>query len=303
MRAGELERAFAQALAALGAGDVQALDALLRRHPELAHERAAGVLQPYDGYFHRATLLHHVSGNPAVTPVARTAPDLARCLLEHGAAIDAATEAGPAQPDDVGWTALGLVATSGAARAAGVQIELLDLLLECGADPDARDGIALVGAIYYGESAAAAHLARRGANVDLVTAAGLGDVAAIESFAAPDGSLREGAHALVHYGLVPWPDSATDADVFAVALCFAARSGRVDALRRLVELGADPNARPPLDHRATALHWCVIGDQPAALKALLELGADREVRDATYSSTPLGWCQALGRPHLAPLLA
>jgi len=90
--------------------------------------------------------------------------------------------------------------------------------------------------------------------------------------------------------------------VLAVALCVAARCGRVAALRRLVELGADVDAHPPFDHGATALHWCVIGDQPEALAALLELGADREVRDRTYGTTPRRWSEVLGRPRLTSLL-
>ena len=55
---------FTAALAAVDRGDLATLCLLLARHPDLAHARAASDEPPYDGYFWRATLLHHVAGNP-----------------------------------------------------------------------------------------------------------------------------------------------------------------------------------------------------------------------------------------------
>lgn len=294
---------LARARAALAAGDPAALEVLLGHEPELAQARWPGAEVPYDGYFHRATLLHHVSGNPLVVPVPASAVSLATVLLERGATVDALTEAGPSQPGDIGWTTLGLVATSATARAAGVQRELLELLVARGADLDARGGGALMGALYYGEEAAAHWLVEQGADVDLVAAAGLGRLDLMEGFVRADGLLAPDAHHLVHYSLVRAPAHEARADVLGLALCYAVKLGRLDAAERLVELGASVDARPYHDHRATPLHWAVIGDEPRAVAWLLARGADRGVRDATHRATPAEWARHLGRAALERLLA
>lgn len=280
------------------AGDREELAELLRERPELVRFRMATTEVPYDGYFHGATLLHHVAGNPFIHDLPEETVDLTRVLLELGAEVDAVTLQGPSQPDDIGWTTLGLVATSLEARTAGHQRALMDVLLDAGADVDARNGGCIMGALYYGEYDAATYLAERGARLDLIAAAGIGDVRRVAEML--DHDLEDGR--LVHYSLEPWPDDATRMDLLGLALSYAALHGRVEVISLLVEAGADPNHRPPFDHRATALHWAAMGDQPESVRALLGAGADPRLRDMRFDSTPLGWAEHLGRPAAAEAL-
>jgi ankyrin repeat protein len=290
------------------AGDRPGLEALLDQRPELVTERIRFVDPPYDGYFHGATLLHHVPGNPQIVGLPADIVSLAELLLDRGSEVDAVTLQGPSQPDDIGWTTLGLAATSAMAREVGCQAALMDLLLARGADPDARNGGCLMGALYYGESEAAELLAKRGARLDLVAAAGLGDVATLRQrlaaleAASPDGRAGFEARRLAHYSLVPWPDDAEPRDVLGLSLVYAALHGRVEAISVLLEAGADPNHRPPFDHGATPLHWAVMGDRPESVTALLEAGADPGARDRSFHSTPAGWAAHLGRSKAAAAL-
>lgn len=67
----------------------------------------------------------------------------------------------------------------------------------------------------------------------------------------------------------------------------AVELGRPDAVRLLVDLGFDVNAR----RRTTALHEAALrGDLPMVV-LLLDLGADPTIVDEEYDSTPRGWAQ------------
>jgi len=58
-----------EALSALLSGDVSALARLVDRDPSLVRARVASDAGHYCGYFHGATLLHHVAGNPTIAPL------------------------------------------------------------------------------------------------------------------------------------------------------------------------------------------------------------------------------------------
>ncbi|MFE8602616.1 ankyrin repeat domain-containing protein [Archangium violaceum] len=283
-------------------GDVAALERLLRTEPSLLHARVTSAEGPYCGYFHEATLLHHVAGNPLIRPLPATTAELARLLLELGAEADAATRQGPAQPHDIGWSTLGLVATSDAARQAGHQRPLLELLLARGADIDFRNGGPLVGALYYGEAEAARFLVERGARYDLVTAAGLGRIDLMERFVRDDGTLAPDAHALVHYSQVR-DRPASRADILGLALIFASRSGHRDAAAWLIDHGASVRTRPPFDHLATPLHWAALHGHTGVASLLLDRGADRTVCDTSFNATPQGWAEHAGHQAVAALVA
>jgi len=70
----------------------------------------------------------------------------------------------------------------------------------------------------------------------------------------------------------------------AAELCWAAREGDTDGIRRLVALGADPSA-PEYDGR-TPLHLAASEGRDDAVKALLDLGADPRAKDR-WGDTPL----------------
>jgi ankyrin repeat protein len=90
-------------------------------------------------------------------------------------------------------------------------------------------------------------------------------------------------------------------------LAWAATNGRVAAVRRLVELGADPNGRgtfggPDHGEGVPPLHLAAQAGQEATVDLLLELGADPAIRDAIYDGTAAGWAAHGCRPDLADRL-
>ena len=79
------------------------------------------------------------------------------------------------------------------------------------------------------------------------------------------------------------------------------------AIRRLVELGADPNGRgtfggPTHGEGVPPLHLAAQSGQEEAVDLLLELGADPTIRDAIYNGTAAGWAAHGCRPDLADRL-
>ena len=155
----------------------------------------------------------------------------------------------------------------------------------------------MMGALFYGESRAAEHLARRGARLDVVAAAAVGDTELLERMlSAPDLP-----PSLVHYNPVPWPEGAGREDVLGVALAYAALHGRVGALELLLERGADPGRQAPVN--GSALHWAVLGDRADAVRVLLRAGADPDALDEEHQATPREWATHLDRGAALAALA
>src|SRR5204863_6628254 len=79
-----------------------------------------------------------------------------------------------------------------------------------------------------------------------------------------------------------------DADPYrGTAVTWAAPNNRVDSIRVLVELGADPNQRgtfggPSHGDGVTAIHLAAQSGQREALTALLELGADPLIQEKLH---------------------
>jgi hypothetical protein len=124
--AGSAISLFEAAARCVVGGDADGLRRMLRLHPELVRMRSTRE--------HRATLLHYVSANGVesyrqVSP--KNAAEMAGILLDAGAEVDA-----PAYVYGGECTALGLVATSTPPNVAGVQREVIDVLLSRGARID-----------------------------------------------------------------------------------------------------------------------------------------------------------------------
>src|SRR6185436_18781672 len=105
--------------------------------------------------------------------------DITRMLLDAGADVDATCHVYGSD-----CTTLGLTATSAHPANAGVMNDLLQLLLDRGASMD-KEGSAgrshslVFACLANGQPDAARFLASRGARVDFVSAAALGDLAAV----------------------------------------------------------------------------------------------------------------------------
>ena len=143
-------------------GELPALRKLLNGNPALVHVRSTRD--------HRSTLLHYVSANGVEDFRQKTPPNIVaitQLLLEAGADANAESDAYGGRS-----TTLGLTATSYHPEKAGVQMPLMEVLIDHGAIIDGPDtGSAVNGCLHNGRGEAAEFFARRGARLDLEAAA------------------------------------------------------------------------------------------------------------------------------------
>ncbi len=295
---------FAEALLAVDAGDVPGLETLLAAHPDLVSARVSSTEPPYDGYFHRATLLHHVAGNPVRGELPDSVVTIARALLRAGADPDAGCGGGPSQPTTGGGTVLGLVATGRLAHEQGFTERLIDLLLEHGARLDPDGG--LFGSLYHtvehqGQREVAAMLHRRGVRADLPTAAGLGRLDLVATFFDDDGGLLPGADEIWRRTVRGGAD-ASDDEVLSDALLAASVNGWPEVVSWLHEKGADPaRLRHWGPFPVAPLHGAAWAGWPEVVRLLLELGADPTAREPTYGGAPVDWARHAHRDDVVDL--
>jgi ankyrin repeat protein len=275
---------FNQAVAAIDAGDLKTLEALVTSNPELV--RARTNLAPPYGYFTGATLLHHVAWNPGRTaPVPANVADIARLLLEHGAEVDASTLGRN------GGTTMGLVVTSKMASDANVSGPLIDLLVEYGARlgpvtsrspaPGKLGRGALDASLTDHAPRAAEKLIELGAEPDVFAAAALGQMDLLRSFFTTDGRLtsrptRPGVRF-------------SERDAIGLALLYAYVNRRSEAVDFLLELDANLNMTGV--NNGAMLHRAAWDGDLAMVKRLVAKGADMSNRDNPFNSTPLSWAQ------------
>jgi ankyrin repeat protein len=253
---------FGRAVDLLDAGDAASLRALLAEHPHLVRQTV--TLEP--GYFYNPSLLCFCAENPtrrnALPP---TIVKATRVILDAGPDIE-----------HIHYT-LALVSSGRIARECHVQVPLIDLLCSYGAIPDR----AMQAALTHGEFAAVEALLRRGATVDLPTAAALGRFEQTRA-------LLDGASAAARHQ----------------ATALAAQHGRVETLRLLLDAGEDPNRyNPPNCHSHTMpLHQAVYFGHLDAVRLLVERGARLDVKDTMFDGTPLGWAECCNQPKIAEYL-
>jgi ankyrin repeat protein len=244
---------FEAAADAIVIGDLKRLKELLAGNPDLIRHRSTRE--------HRATLLHYTSANGVEgyrqkTP--RNIVEIAELLLKSGAEVDAEAEVYGG-----GCTTLGLAATSFHPEVGGVQEDLLQVLLDYGAQIEKpnlagnRHG-AVDACLANGRAKAAVFLASRGANLNLESAAGVGWLDIVKTFFHADGTLRE---------------PATKRELQAGFL-WACTYGHEDVATFLLEHGAD--FRDPANTGATGLHWAAGGGHVGIVKRLLVLGSPLE---------------------------
>jgi peptide-methionine (S)-S-oxide reductase len=262
-----LDAAFREAVAAIDAGNIQRLEQLISANPALVCERLESpgtwlrdkVGKALDGFFQRPYLLWFVAEDPVrngtlpdnIAAVARTIIDAARRHSKENL------------QEQLDYT-LSLVSWSWIARERGVQLDLIDVLVDAGADLDGNQNNALVN----GNFAAAEHLVKRGANLTLSVALCLGWWNEVDR-------------------LLPTVND--EQKQFAFVL--AALHGNAEALRRMIAAGADLNAPAQLYSHGTPLHHAVSSGCLEAVEVMVEAGANVNAIDTAWSGTPLGWAQ------------
>ncbi|HWC74459.1 MAG TPA: ankyrin repeat domain-containing protein [Gemmatimonadales bacterium] len=239
--------AFEAAAEAIVRGDEQTLRELLRHKPDLIRARSTRE--------HNATLLHYVSANGVESYRQKSPPNAARItklLLDAGADVEA-----EANVYGGGCTALGLVATSTPPREAGVQIPVMEVLLEHGAQiehPDlaGKGSDAVYACLANGCPEAAAYLADRGGRVGLIGAAGIGRLDVVQQ--------------LVDVAEAPRRE---------MALRYAAGYGRLEIVKFLLDRGVNVDGHH--NDGRTALFYAILGGHLEVVRLLLERGAKSDI--------------------------
>jgi ankyrin repeat protein len=254
---------FELAADAIVSGNLPTLKRLLRQNPELVRARSTRA--------HRAPLIHYVAAN-GIEDFRQKTPknivQITQALLNAGAEVDATTMAYGSSS-----TALGLAATSYHPAIAGVQLELLDVLLKAGACINGAPGgwDTVVAALHNGRGEAATFLAGRGAHLDLEGAAGTGRVDTMALYVTTDGILTAGAtREQQNYGFL-----------------WACEYGHTNAVQFLLDRGFRPDGN--FMSRETGLHWAAFGGHADIVDLLLRANAPVDTKDERFGGTPLGW--------------
>jgi hypothetical protein len=254
---------FRRAVELLDDGDAAGLRAYLKQHPNLVHQH---VVFEGGNYFHSPTLLEFAAENPVRHgKLPRNILEVAKVILEAGVEQSALTET------------LLLVATGRVPRECDVQLGLIGLLCDGGADPNS----AIRAAALHGEFEAVNALIKRGARIDLPVAAALGRVEE-----AP--------------GLLP---SASGEDRH-LALSLAATFGQVEIVRLLLDAGEDPNRYNPVGGHShtTPLHQAAGAGHDQVVRLLVEHGARLDIKDILWHATPADWARHAGKEELEAYL-
>ena len=274
---------FERAVDAVIDGDIPTLRTLLDADPDLVRRRSTRVTH-FDPPVHGAMLLHYLAANGVEGYRQRSpknAADVANVLLDAGADPDALASLYGGQ-----CTTMALLVSSTPPARAGVQVELVETLIDRGASITPKgegDWVSPVEtALVFGKQDAAKALVRRGAPVDtLAAAAGLGDIEKVR---------RQ----------LP---AASEVDRQR-ALALAAQLGHTEVVRVLLDAGGDPNRfNPPGTHSHTPpIHQAVAAGHLDVVKLLVERGARLDIKDTIYQGTPLGWAEYCEQPAIAEFL-
>lgn len=254
---------FRRAVELLDAGDVPGLRAHLKQHPDLTHQH---IVFEGGNYFRNPTLLEFIAENPVRR---RTLPhnilEVTKVILDAGVEQSALNQT------------LMLVATGNVPRECRMQLPLIDLLCDHGADSNS----AIRSAALHGEIESVNALIKRGARIDLPVAAALGRV--------------EDARRLL---------TNTNHEDRHLALSIASDLGHVDVVRLLLDAGEDPNRYNPVGghSHATPLHQAAGAGHEEVVRLLVERGARLDLKDILWRGTPAGWARHAGKTAIEAYL-
>jgi hypothetical protein len=254
---------FRHGVELLDAGDVAGLRAHLRQHPNLAHQR---VVFEGANYFRNPTLLEFVAENPVRRGTLRpNIVQVTKVILEAGVERSALNET------------LALVCSGRVSRECRVQLPLINLLCDYGADPDS----AIQAAAVHGEFEAMNALIQRGARINLPVTAALGRT---------DDARR----------LIPRSDSESRHRGLAVASQF----GHVEIVRALLDAGEDPSRYNPVGFHShsTPLHQAALAGHEDVVRLLVERGAKLDLKDTLWQGTAEDWARREGRAAIEAFL-
>lgn len=298
---------------------LEAIDELLQRGADIDARRMDGA-QPIHltngGYFYRGW-----RDVPRDWPTSAT--EVMAHLRSRGAIVDLPTACHTGDLERVrellrqdpsltnrlgGYEGCYLGAPIANAAAAG-RLDIAQLLLDCGADPNlpeeqvAPRGKALYAAVIHGHYEIAKLLLERGAFPNPPVESS-GDALHIAREQRPDPRVEQ---LLLSYGAAPTreDDEARPAVAHTwlrlTPLHDAARTGDLEKAKALLGAGADLTARD--EHlRSTSLAWAAKFGQREMVTLLLERGAPRSLPDDPAWATPLAWAKKRGHEEIARLL-
>jgi hypothetical protein len=250
---------FLQAVKAIDGGDITLLEKLITDNPRLITD---SLQTTEEGYFKDPYLLWFVADNPIRhDQLPANIVDITKLLI---AEIKANTPGTAQHQLDY---CLGLVATGRIPRDCGVQIAMMDALINAGAAPGGG-----MGALAHGNTEAANYLIERGGKLTLGVAIGLRRLDDVNRLL----------------------QTATANEKLA-ALTAAAFYGMADMVKFLLDKGIKPNGYPSpysgFHSHATPLHQAVWSGSLETVRLLVEAGADLNAADKVYGATPLGWAE------------
>jgi ankyrin repeat protein len=260
---------FRAAVTALQRGDVAALARLLDDEPRLLRDR---ILEPECyreasrwQYFQDPKLFWFIANNPTLM---KRMPDniveVVETMIARG--VDKA---------DLDY-ALELVMTSSPAREQGLQIPLLERLMEAGATPTTK---AIDLALAHWELEPIQALLRAGHPMTAPIAAALGRTDRLKAL------LREASAEEIQ-------------NTFGMAVI----NRQTEAARLALDAGADVNGFLPVHAHSTALHQAAIDENLDLMELLVERGARTDIADKLWDSTPFGWANHQGKARARAFL-
>ncbi|MBX2951059.1 MAG: ankyrin repeat domain-containing protein [Leadbetterella sp.] len=252
---------FRDAVEAIDTGNIIALQQLLGVNADLVTKRLDTPNE--DGYFKNPYLLWFVADNPIRHE--KLSPNIVEVTKTIIKALQKSNDNN--YQFIIDYT-LGLVSTGRIPKECGVQIPLMEVLINNGAK--VKGGV--LGSIGHHNFEVAKFLLDKGADYNLATAVGLDKLDDVKRFS----------------------KTATSSELY-VSLVVAFFFGKVAIISLLIETGVNVNGSGSKEDfggfhaHASALHQAVYSGSLEAVKLLVEAGANLNATDKAFSGAPLGW--------------